>query len=100
MTSKYCCDNINLKESLEKVISTSGENAVWNKDTNTVYYNPKILQGGICPCNPGFGLGNKINKQNRGINIKQSPLSLDLFRAIEESNKNGFGKPIVLPLHL
>ena len=82
MSSNYCCDNLNLKSSIEKVLSTSGENAVWNKDTNTVYYNPKIL---------------KTNSRRTTIN--QNPLSIDLFKAIQEAKKNGFEKPLVIPLH-
>ena len=85
MSSNYCCDNLNLKSSIEKVLSTSGENAVWNKDTNTVYYNPKIL---------------KTNSQTKGTTINQNPLSSDLFKAIQEAKKNGVEKPLVIPLQL
>jgi len=87
-----------LKESLEKVISTSGENAVWNKDTNTVYYNPKILKHSLVD-KTGFGYGNK-NGKIKGTTIMHNPLSCDLFKAIEEAKKNGFDSPLVIPLHI
>ncbi len=68
----YQCSNENLEDFLKIVKSPDGQNCVWNKDNNTVYYNKKsILNTSL------------INKESSNKNIKHHETMKEIYKTIQ-----------------
>ncbi len=68
----YQCSNENLEDFLKIVKSPNGQNCVWNKDDNTVYYNKNsILNISL------------IGQQATNINIKHHETMREIYQTIQ-----------------